>query len=92
MTAEREIVDMADEAFARKGRITAGVIATAAMVSILAPWIVNVMGWAARFEILIYFMSLAAFVWAMFNIYQLWRLRQAGDRADTRASKSTNQR
>ena len=42
----------------------------------LAPWIVQALGLAPRFEMLIYFSALAAFVWAMVNVFQLWRMRQ----------------
>lgn len=65
-----------DKAFARKGRITGVVIATGGIAALLAPWIVQVLGLPIRFEMLIYLGALAAFVWAMVNIYQLWRMRQ----------------
>ncbi len=86
MTAERDMI------FARKGRITASVIAVAGISAMLAPWLVHMMGWPVRFEILIYFASLAAFIWAMVNIYQLWRLRQIGAGIDMPVTKSKNQR
>lgn len=69
-----------DRAFARKGRITGLVIAAGGLAAILAPWIVQVLALPARYEMLIYFASLAAFVWAMVNIYQLWRMRQDNQR------------
>ena len=65
-----------DQAFARKGRITGLVIAGGGLSAIFAPWIVHVLALPARYEMLIYFGALAAFVWAMVNIYQLWRMRQ----------------
>ena len=65
-----------DQAFARKGRITALVIAAGGIAAMLAPWIVQALGLAPRFEMLIYFSALAAFVWAMVNVFQLWRMRQ----------------
>ncbi len=65
-----------DKAFARKGRTTGLVIAGGGLAAILAPVIVQGFGLQPRFEMLIYFGSLAAFVWAMVNIYQLWRMRQ----------------
>lgn len=69
-----------DQAFARKGRITGLVIAGGGLAAILAPWLVSLLGFPARYEMLIYFGSLAAFVWAMVNIYQLWRMRQNSQR------------
>ena len=65
-----------DKAFARKGRITGLVIATGGIAALLAPWIVQVLGLPIRVEMLIYFGALAAFFWALVNIYQLWRMRQ----------------
>ena len=69
-----------DRRMARKGRITGLVIAGAGLSAILAPWIVHVLGLPIRFEMLIYFAALAAFVWAMVNIFQLWRMRQDSQR------------
>lgn len=68
--------DERDKAMARKGRITGVVIAAAALLSLLAPWIVHQLGLSIRYEMLIYFGSIAAFIWAFVNIYQLWRMRQ----------------
>ncbi len=70
MTTDKE------KAFARKGRMTGLVIAGGGLAAMLAPWLVQVLGLEPRHEILIYFGALAAFVWAMVNIYQLWRMRQ----------------
>lgn len=78
MSAER------DQAFARKGRVTSLVIAAAGLMAVLAPWIVHVLGLPLRYEMLIYFGALAGFVWAMVNIFQLWRLRQATDQKNQR--------
>ncbi|WP_028091897.1 DUF5337 domain-containing protein [Pseudodonghicola xiamenensis] len=68
--------DERDRAMARKGRTTGLVIAGAALAALLAPWICQGLGLTIRHEMLIYFASLAAFVWAFVNIYQLWRMRQ----------------
>lgn len=68
-----------DVVFARKGRAAALVIASAGLAAILAPWIVAVTGLPARFEMLIYFAALGAFVWALVVTYQLWRMRQEDD-------------
>lgn len=68
--------DASDKAIARKGRTVGLVIAGAGLAALLAPWIVARLGLSLRFEMLIYFGALAAFVWAFVNIYQIWRLRQ----------------
>lgn len=68
--------DERDKAMARKGRITGVVIALAALLSLLAPWIVHRLGLPIRYEMLIYLGAIAAFLWAFVNIYQLWRMRQ----------------
>ncbi len=69
-----------DRIIARKGRITGLVIAAGGLAALLAPWIVQVLNLPIRYEMLIYFGSLAAFVWAMVNIFQLWRMRQDNQR------------
>ncbi len=65
-----------DRYFTRKGRNTGLVIAAGGIAAILAPWIVQGLGLPMRFEMLIYLGALAAFVWALVNIYQLWRMRR----------------
>ena len=65
-----------DAAIARKGRVVALVIAAGGLAAILAPWIVQVLQLPIRFEMLFYLASLAAFVWAMVNIYQMRRARR----------------
>lgn len=72
--------DDSDRAYARKGRITGLVIAGGGVAALLAPWIIRVLGLPMRYEMLIYLGSLAAFVWALVNIYQLWRMRQDSQR------------
>ncbi len=69
-----------DQAFARKGRNTGLVIAGGGLAAILAPWFVQVLGLQPRFEMLIYFGSIAAFVYALVNIFQLWRMRRDSQR------------
>ncbi|MEX0284823.1 MAG: DUF5337 domain-containing protein [Paracoccaceae bacterium] len=69
-----------EQALARKGRITGTVIAGAGLLAILAPWLVQVLGLPFRYEFLFYFFSLAAFVWAIVNIYHIWRARREHQR------------
>lgn len=64
-----------DRAFARQGRIVAVVIAVAGLSAIVAPWLVAALGLAPRYEMLIYFAALAAFVWALIVTYRLWTTR-----------------
>jgi len=69
-----------DLAIARKGRIIAVVIAGGGLSAILAPWLIQVFGLPIRYEMLFYFSALAAFIWALVNIYQIWRMRQDSQR------------
>ena len=57
----------------RQGRIAALVIAAAGLGSILAPWIVAVTGLPARYEILIYLIALAAFIWSLVVTVRIWQ-------------------
>lgn len=65
-----------DAAHARRGRVVGAVIALAGLAALLAPWIVAALGLPLRYEMLIYFAALAAFVWALAVTYQLWRARR----------------
>ncbi len=70
------MTDEMHQALVRKGRITGSVIAAGGVLAILAPWLVQVLSLPLRYEMLFYFFSLAAFVWAFVSIYQIWRLRR----------------
>jgi len=59
-----------------RSRVVAIVIAAGGLCAILAPWLVAVFGLPFRYEFLFYFASLAAFVWAIVNVYQIWRTRR----------------
>ncbi len=65
----------ADQAFARQARFVALVIAAAGLLAILAPWLIQVLGLAPRFEFLFYLASMAAFVWAMVVLARMWKKR-----------------
>ncbi|SNS80612.1 DUF5337 domain-containing protein [Tropicimonas sediminicola] len=67
-----------DSAFARQGRIVALVIAAAGLLAIFAPVLVQLTGLPARYEMLFYFASLAAFFWALVAALRMWRGR-SGD-------------
>ncbi|WP_371223561.1 DUF5337 domain-containing protein [Roseovarius sp. 2305UL8-3] len=61
---------------ARKGRITALVIAGTAVFWVLASFVGAQMGWNNRTRALFDLLALAGFVWAFVLIYQIWRARQ----------------
>ncbi|MEM6303621.1 MAG: DUF5337 domain-containing protein [Pseudomonadota bacterium] len=65
-----------ERAFARKGRTAGLVIAGAGLMAIFAPGITGALRLPGRYEILIYLFSLAAFVWAMVVVWQMWQMRQ----------------
>jgi hypothetical protein len=67
-----------DRDTARQGRIVALVIAAGGLLAIFAPALVVVLGLPARYEMLFYFASLAAFVWALVVALRMWRNR-SGD-------------
>lgn len=70
------MTDTREQELARRGRIVGVVIALGGLLAILAPVIVTGLGLPFRFEFLFYFASIAAFVWAIANIYLIWRARQ----------------
>lgn len=64
-----------DASFARQGRGVAVVIAVAGLLAIFAPALVQLTGLPARYEMLFYFASLAAFVWALIVAVGMLRKR-----------------
>jgi threonine/homoserine/homoserine lactone efflux protein len=71
MTRER------DTELARKGRMAAMVIAGTALFWVLAMFLGSQLGLPHRTRALFDLMALAGFVWAVWMIYQIWRLRQS---------------
>ncbi|MEP2532828.1 DUF5337 domain-containing protein [Shimia sp.] len=71
MTAEPQ-----DQQQARKGRIVALVIAGTMLIWIGVQWIANQVGLPGRYAFLFDFAAIAALIWALVNIYQIWRARQ----------------
>lgn len=65
-----------EEAFARRGRVVALVIAASGLLTILAPWIRVNLGLAPRFEMLMYLFALAGMAWALVVAVQMWRKRK----------------
>ena len=69
-----------DTQIARKGRLTALVIAGTGIVWVLATIIGGQIGLGHRGLALFDLMALAGFVWAFVLIYQIWRARQSNQR------------
>ncbi len=65
-----------DQQIARKGRHVALVIAGAMVLWFGAGLLGSALGLPGRFALLVDFAALAALIYAFFNIYQIWRLRQ----------------
>lgn len=57
----------------RQGRVAALVIAAAGILAMLAPWIVARTGIAPKYEILMYLVSLAAFIWSLVVTWNIWQ-------------------
>lgn len=70
MTAEQ------DQNIARKGRHAATIIAASMLVWVGAQWLGPMMGLPGRYALLFDLAALAALIYAMVNIYQIWRVRQ----------------
>ncbi|MCE8537566.1 DUF5337 domain-containing protein [Ruegeria pomeroyi] len=70
-----------EQVIARKGRHIALVIAvTMVLWLVLSMFIGPALGLPGRYALLIDFAALAGFIYAVINIYQLWRLRQDSQR------------
>ena len=65
-----------DQIIARKGRHAAIVIAGSMVLWVGAQWAGPAMGLPGRYALLFDLAALAALIYAMFNIYQIWRVRQ----------------
>ena len=65
-----------DKIIARKGRHVSMVIAGSMMLWVGAQWLGPEMGLPGRYALLFDLAALAALIYAMVNIYQIWRLRQ----------------
>ncbi|NSX54519.1 DUF5337 domain-containing protein [Parasulfitobacter algicola] len=62
-----------DKVRANQG-LTAGlVMAGAGVLTIVAPWLVQILGLEPRVEFLFYLISMAAFIWALFLTWQIWQ-------------------
>jgi hypothetical protein len=68
--------DTQERHLARKSRTVAIVIAAATILWLGVQWLGAAMGWPARFVFLADFAAIAAFVWALVVIHQIWRARR----------------
>ncbi len=65
-----------EEALARKARMVAVVIAVSMVLWMGAQWLGGQVGLEIKYAILFDLATLAAFIWAMINTYQIWRTRR----------------
>lgn len=65
-----------DKAFARQMRQVALVIAGATMLWLILGEVGRQYGWEARYAFLLDLAALAAYVWALFVTWTLWRKRR----------------
>ncbi|MCP4820541.1 MAG: DUF5337 domain-containing protein [Shimia sp.] len=68
-----------DQELARRGRMVSLVIAGTILIWLALNVIGRAAGLPGRFALLFDFAALAALIWAMVNIYQIWRARQADE-------------
>ncbi|SFE65721.1 hypothetical protein SAMN04488523_10968 [Sulfitobacter brevis] len=69
--------DEQDRALARKGQTAGLVIAGTMVLWLVAPMAARKFGLPGHYALLFDFAALAAMVWALVVIYQMWRARQA---------------
>jgi len=62
-----------DRRIARQARAAALSIAGGGLLAILAPVLVRMAGLPLRFEVLLYLVALAAFVWALVVTWTIWQ-------------------
>lgn len=65
-----------DRKVARRGRIAALVIAAGGLLALVAPAVPSWLGVAQHYEILMYLIALAAFVWALVETWTIWQIRR----------------
>jgi hypothetical protein len=75
MTGEQQ-----EQYLAKRGRVVAIVIAATMLIWMAAQWLGQAMGLPGRYALLFDFAAIAALIWAVVNIYQIWRVRQQAGR------------
>ncbi|SFK54232.1 DUF5337 domain-containing protein [Shimia haliotis] len=68
-----------DQELARRGRTVSLVIAGTILIWLALNVIGRAAGLPGRFALLFDFAALAALIWAMVNIYQIWRARRTDE-------------
>ncbi len=71
--------DLTEQQLARKGRMVALVIAGSMLGWMVVQWVGNQAGLPGRYALLFDFAALGALIWALVNIYQIWRARQKAE-------------
>lgn len=65
-----------DQVLARRTRIIALVITGTMILWMAVQWLGKEIGLAGRYALLFDFAAIAALVWALVNVYWIWRARQ----------------
>ncbi|MDO6480234.1 DUF5337 domain-containing protein [Shimia thalassica] len=68
--------DQKEQQLEKKGRVVAIVIAGAMLLWMAVQWIGQAAGLPGRFAILFDLAAIAALIWALVNVYQIWRARR----------------
>lgn len=68
--------DQREQQLEKKGRVVAIVIAGAMLLWMAVQWIGQAAGLPGRFAILFDLAAIAALIWALVNVYQIWRARR----------------
>lgn len=66
-----------DQKLARRGRTVSLVIAVTMVFWLALQWLGKEMGLPGRYALLFDFAAIAALIWALVNIFQIWRARQS---------------
>ncbi len=66
-----------EQEMARRGRMVSIVIAGTVLIWLALNVIGKMAGLPGRYALLFDFAAMAALIWALVNIYQIWRARQA---------------
>tara|TARA_R110002049_G_scaffold23545_2_gene83276 strand:+ start:90521 stop:90754 length:234 start_codon:yes stop_codon:yes gene_type:complete len=69
--------DAEDKALARKGQTAGLVIAVTMVIWLGGQWLGAAMGLPERYVFLLDFAALAALIWVLVVIYQMWQARRA---------------
>lgn len=68
--------DQQEQQLANKGRLIAIVIAATMLLWMAAQWLGQIAGLPGRYALLFDFAAIAALIWALVNVFQIWRARR----------------